>query len=527
MTLRPLLLPLLIAAAPAAGAPRFVDRAPELGLTHEYSGGWEHFVGGGVAVFDCNGDRFPELFLAGGEGPARLLVNRTAEPGAPLRFEDRTPPELAIRGVTGAYPLDLDNDGDQDLAVLRVGRNLLMAGEPECRFRDAGPGLGFDGGERWTTAFSATWEPGSRLPTLAFGNYVDRDDPEGPFGACDVNELHRPGTEGYGTPLILEPGFCPLSMLFSDWARRGRQDLRISNDRHYYLRGGHEELWRLDPEPRPYGEAEGWAAVSIWGMGIASRDITGDGLADVYLTSMGDQLLQYRDPSRDGPVWRDAPYSVGATAHVPYLGDDGRPSTGWHAQFGDMDNDGLDDLFVAKGNVDQMPENASEDPNNLLMQRPDGGFVETGAEAGLASVARSRGAALVDLNLDGRLDVVVVNRRAPVELHEAVGEAGNWLQVEVAQAGANTAMVGGCIELRGGGRVWTREITVGGGHAGGQSGFHHFGLGELDEVEMRLVAPDGSASPWRRVSANRFLRAEPGAGAGAAEMIVRELSIAP
>jgi enediyne biosynthesis protein E4 len=515
MTPRPLLAALLLVPAPAGAAPLFVDRAPGFGFAHAYAGGWEHFVGGGVAVLDCNGDRFPDLYVAGGEAPARLLVNRTAGPGAPLAFEDTTPPELALTGVTGAYPLDVDSDGRLDLAVLRVGRNRLMAGGAACRFHDASEALRFDGGDHWTTAFSATWENGNALPTLAFGNYVDRDDPDGPFGACDVNELHRPGPEGYGAPLILAPGFCPLSMLFSDWNRAGHQDLRISNDRHYYLRDGQEQMWRLDPVPHAYTEAEGWRAMSIWGMGIASRDITGDGLADMYLTSMGDQLLQYRDAAAAGPVWRDAPFATGAAAHVPYRGDDGRPSTGWHAQFGDVDNDGLDDLFVAKGNVDQMPENAAKDPNNLLMQRLDGSFAEAGAEAGLASTARSRGAALVDLNLDGRLDVVVVNRRAALEVHENVGAGtGNWLQVEVAQDGPNTALVGFCIEVRGGGRLWTREVTVGGGHAGGQAGLHHFGLGGLNEVEMRIVAPDGTASPWQAVVANRIVRATRAAGSG-------------
>ena len=41
------------------------------------------------------------------------------------------------------------------------------------------------------TAFSATWEPGAQLPTLAFGNYVDRDNPNGPFEACDINQVVR------------------------------------------------------------------------------------------------------------------------------------------------------------------------------------------------------------------------------------------------------------------------------------------------------------------------------------------------
>lgn len=502
----------LLAPAGFAAEPRFV--AQPLGFSHEYTGGWEHFVGGGVAVFDCDGDALPELYVAGGAGPARLLANRTARPGGAISFTDATPPELALEGVTGAYPLDIDADGHLDLVVLRVGANRIMLGEGGCRFRDGAEALGFEGGEAWTTAFSATWEPGAVLPTMAFGSYVDRADPNGPFEACDANLLYRPEGGRYGPPRRLDPGHCALSMLFSDWNRRGRQDLRISNDRQYYVRDGAEELWRMGPEPRLYTEDEGWTPVSIWGMGIASRDITGDGWPEVYLTSMGDQLLQFRDAAAPGPVWRNAPYAFGATATVPYVGDDGRPSTGWHAAFGDVDNDGRDDLFVAKGNVDQMPENAMADPNNLLMQRPDGSFAEAGFAAGLASPARGRGAALADLNADGRLDVVVVNRRAPLEVFENATEgAGHWLAVEPRASGPNARLVGGWIELRGGGRTWVREITVGGGHAGGQAGFEHFGLGTLAAAEVRVVAPDGDATPWLRVETDRHLRLVLAAGA--------------
>ncbi len=485
-------------------APRFVDRAPALHLDHVYSGGWEHFVGGGVAVLDCDGDRFPDLYLAGGAGPARLLRNVTSRPGDPIVYGDATDVNTGLTGVTGAWPLDFDGDGRPDLAVLRVGSNSLLRGTGDCRFEDAGDAIGFAGGDRWSTAFSATWEPGQRLPTLAIGNYVDRDAPDGPFGACDSNELHRPEGDRYGSPAILEPGFCALSMLFTDWNREGRADLRISNDRHYYVRNGYEQLWRTYPVPRPYGSEDGWEPVSIWGMGIASRDVSGDGWPDVYLTSMGDQLFQLRDPAGGRPVWRTVPFETGSAAHRPYLGDDGRPSTGWHAEFGDIDNDGDDDLFVAKGNVDQMPENAMADPNNLLLRAPDGRFVEGGAEAGLASPHRGRGAALADLNLDGRLDVVVVNRRAPVEIHENISiGTGNWLAIQVSQAGSNTRMVGGWIEVRTSAGLQTREITVGGGHGGGQDGPHHFGLGTAKSADVRLIDPDGVTGSWVEIAANR------------------------
>ncbi|MEM1065531.1 MAG: CRTAC1 family protein, partial [Pseudomonadota bacterium] len=213
------------------------------------------------------------------------------------------------------------------------------------------------------------------------------------------------------------------------------------------------------------------------------------------------QLLQINI----GVGFENAPFAIGTYAQRPHTGDDGRPSTGWHAEFGDVNNDGRLDLFIAKGNVDQMPSNAMRDPNNLLMQGEDGTFVERSVEAGVATGERARGAALSDLDGDGRLDLVVVNRRAPLEIWQNESAAGNWLQVSLRQPGANTRAVGAWVELRGAG-AQAREITVGGGHAGGQAGPVHFGLGAAEAAELRVIWPDGSTSDWVRLEANRRVR---------------------
>jgi hypothetical protein len=490
----------LALAAPAAADPAFVDRSAALPERVVYSGDWEHFVGGGVAVFDCNGDARPDMLAAGGTTPARLFVNETPAPGAAFAFRDGGLAE--ITGATGAYPLDVDGDGNLDLTILRVGPDLLLKGDGTCGFRDATAEWGLVTGDRWTTAFTATWERGRDRPTLVFGHYVDRTDPAGPFEACDTNTLYRPEGERYGAPVTLEPGFCALSMLISDWQRKGTPELRISNDRHYYVRGGYEQMWRLDPLAERT-EADGWRKVSLWGMGIASADLTGDGLPEVMLTSMGDQLLEINAGDRMEP----APYSIGTYAQRPFVGDDGRPSTGWHAEFGDVDNDGRLDLFIAKGNVDQMPSNAIHDPNNLLIQAPDGTFAERADEAGVATAERSRGAALADFDGDGRLDLVVMNRRAPMELWQNVTEnTGNWIAIEPRMDAPNTRAVGAWIELRAGGRVQAREVTVGGGHAGGQSGPLHFGLGAETAAEVRVIWPDGTATGWQRLDAGQIAR---------------------
>lgn len=469
--------PALILATGASADPLFENRSDGL-PNHVYDGGWEHFVGGGVAVFDCNGDDLPDIFAAGGENRAQLFVNQGDFTFAVADFPE-------ITGVTGAYPLDINDDGTLDMFVMRVGQNQMQMGAGDCRFSQ---GSLLPPRDDWTTAFTAWWT-GDTL-TMAVGNYVDRSDPDGPFEACDDNHLLRAGRGDYfATPLT--PGFCPLSMLATNDAR-GRPTLRISNDRHYYVRGGHEQMWDISDQ-RFLGPEDGWQNVSLWGMGIASRDLTGDGFDEVMLTSMGDQLLQMANP--DG-TYAAAPFSIGTYAQRPHIGDDGRPSTGWHAEFADVNNDTRPDLFIAKGNVDQMPGLATRDPNNLLMQNPDGTFTEAAATAGVATTDRSRGAAFADFDNDGRLDLVVMNRRAPMELYRNITEdTGNWLRVELSQMRSNNRAIGATVIVRYGedhSGIQVQQMTVGGGHAGGSALPLHFGLEDAESAIITVQWPDGS-----------------------------------
>lgn len=488
----------------AMPAPRFV--AESTGMDHVYQGGFEYFVGGGVAVLDCNADLLPDLYLAGGTGEAGLFVNRS-EIGGELVFERVTSPEVAMTSVSGAYPIDVDSDGIIDLAVLRVGENSILRGQGDCGFEPANGLWNLEGGDGWTVSFSATWEDGQNLPTLAFGNYLDLEVED--RSQCDDHIFMRPDGDRYRDPVRLSPGWCTLSILFSDWGRRGSADLRMTNDRHYYT-DGQEQLWRIEAgrAPELYSLADGWKEMQIWGMGIASHDLTGNGLPEVYLTSQGDNKLQTLTAPGSDPSYEDMALAVGVTAHRPFIGETNRPSTAWHAEFGDVNNDGFIDLFVTKGNVEAMPEFAMRDPNNLLLGQADGTFVEAAAEANLLDYARSRGAALVDLNLDGRLDVVVVERQEPVRVWRNTGDAGNWLAVEPSQGSPNNNAIGSWIEVRLGTEIIRSEVTIGGGHAGGELGPIHFGLGSAGTAEVRITWPDGEQSTWHEVTANQVVRVD-------------------
>jgi hypothetical protein len=398
----------------------------------------------------------------------------------------------------------------------------LLRGLGDCRFERANARWSFDGGTGWATAFSATWEGAAALPTVALGHYLQLDASGEPTFDCDQTALLRrsPGGTGYGLPIALTPGYCTLSMLFSDWDHSGRRDLRVTNDRHYAA-AAQEQLWNVAPgePPRLYTGADGWVPMQIWGMGIASYDVTGDGLPDIYLTSQADNKLQTLTGSPGKPTYGDIALQRGVTATRPFTGGDLLPSTAWHPEFADVNNDGYIDLFVSKGNVSTQADYATRDPSDLFLGQADGTFAEAADAAGVLTFASGRGAALADFNLDGLLDLVEVNlgdrtllwRNMGAGTPAAAAPMGGWVGLRLGEPGPNRDAIGAWIEVRVGSTVTRREVTIGGGHIGGQLGFVHVGLGAGQDPDVRVQWPDGELGPWLHVTANRFYDLDRGA----------------
>jgi enediyne biosynthesis protein E4 len=505
----------------ALGPPTFVDETAASGLDQVYAGDATFDTGGGVAVLDCDADGRPDVYVAGGTNPGALFRNDSAVGGA-LRLARVHDPATDLTAVTGAYPLDIDGDGNPDLVLLRAGETVLLRGLGGCRFERANERWGFEGGHGLAIAFSATWEGANRLPTLALGRFRTLDEQGNATLDCDSPRLFRPDATGdrYAAGLALEPGYCPLSLLFSDWSGTGERDLRVANDRNYYI-GGQEQLWRTAPGDAPhlYTAEDGWASLQIQGMGIAGYDLAGTGNQAYFLTSQADNKLQGLAGGPGRPAYQDIARKLGVTASRPGSGGDVLPSTSWHPEFEDVNNDGRIDLLVTKGNPSAVPEYAMRDPSALFLGQPDGAFTDAAERAGITVGDRGRGAALADLNLDGLLDLVEVFYEAPARVWRNVGGGdaaspspmGHWLGVRLAQPAPNADAIGAWIEVRTGATTSRRELTAGGGHASGELGWVHVGLGTARAAEVRVRWPDGTVGPWMPAAADSFVVVTKGA----------------
>jgi enediyne biosynthesis protein E4 len=153
---------------------------------------------------------------------------------------------------------------------------------------------------------------------------------------------------------------------------------------------------------------------------------------------------------------------------------------------------------------------AQDDPNNLLLSQKDGTFIEAADNAGVLSMLRGRGATLADFNLDGQLDMLVVNRRDNVQVwRNNSNELGNWLQLRLSQPDINRYAVGAWLKVEAGDKIIEREITIGGGHASGELGWIHVGLGATEEAVVTVAWTDGSSTTYT-LNANQFAILEKG-----------------
>ena len=257
----------------------------------------------------------------------------------------------------------------------------------------------FDGGDAWTVGFSATWEaPDAALPTLAFGDYIGdreerrRHDHLRRQRAAPACAATRPT---YAAPIAAAAELVHAVDAVQRLGPLGQAGpARLERSSLLPRRRGAAVAHRARASRRDYyGREDGWARLRIWGMGIASQDLTGDGYPEVFLTSQGDNKLQtLAEMVRPARPTRHRPASAGCSPTGRTPAATSLPSTAWHAAVRGRQRRRLDGPLRREGQRRRLrPDFAMRDPSNLLLGQPDGTFVEVGRGGGHRGLRPARG----------------------------------------------------------------------------------------------------------------------------------------
>jgi enediyne biosynthesis protein E4 len=189
----------------------------------------------------------------------------------------------------------------------------------------------------------------------------------------------------------------------------------------------------------------------------------------------------------------------------------------WGVVTGDFDNDGHEDVFLPSG----MGYPFFYWPNQLLMNRGDGTFVDRAAAEGVEpppggiylkeeiggkpATRSSRCAAVADFDGDGRLEVVTNNfNDAPYYFRNAFPRK-NYVAFRLRGTRSNRDAIGALVALHAGKEVMVRQVHGAGGYLSQSSRTAHFGLGDrkrIDRVEIRW--PSGTRQTIRSPALNKL-----------------------
>jgi hypothetical protein len=547
---RPVRLDPLASFTEAEGPPLFEDVTPHSGVQITYRNGEEadHFsifetVGGGVGIIDYDGDVLLDLFVTGGGRfagkdivglPCKLYRNLGGG-----RFQDVTA-EVGLDRLAGGQPwfythgvavADFDRDGRPDLLVTGWGRIALFRNVDGKRFEDVSARAGLDRGITWAT--SAAWADldGDGFPDLYVCQYVDWSLNNNPICRYDrgTRDVCTPARfRGLPHKVYRNNGDCTFSdvsstcglvasgpssgkglgVLAVDVDGDSKPDLYVCNDgvdKFLYLDRSSRGKIRFEECGVACGVSRDDGGNPNASMGVDAGDYDGSGKPSLWVTNFDNELpALYRNLSRPGHLFfRHRTTSAGIAAI-------GMKYVGWGTAFIDFDLDGWEDLFISNGHVLRFPKAEGVTRRQqaiLLLNSGDGKFRPATRLLGAYGQQGhlGRGVGFVDLDNDGRVDLVISHMNEPAAVLRNVGAKENhWLGVQLAGAG-HADVVGARVVLEAGGRQQTRWAKGGGSYASSSDRRLVFGLGKTQKIERVVVTwPDGKRQEWAGLSVDRY-----------------------
>lgn len=521
----------LMEVAHAAGID-FVHRAPNLDPKLAHVMPQVASFGAAVSVVDVDRDGWPDLYVTNsGEGSQNALYrnlgdgtfrNIAAELG--LADVNRTGTGVSMGAVWGDY----DNDGYEDLFLVKWGR-------PELYHNDRGRGFTRvseqAGLPAWINANSAIWfdyDGDGLLDLFVAGYYPDDLDlwhlkttrvmPDSFEYATNGGRkylFHNLGGgrfEEIGERVGLNSRRWTLAAAAADLRGTGRQDLFVANDY------GVSELFVNDGKVfREVGKESGIGFAPKSGMNASFGDVLNEGRLGVYVSNISEDGILIQGNN----LWMPVEAKAGELKFENQAREFGVELGGWSfgAQFGDLNNDGLVDLYLTNGYISLDKQSSywydfskvaggnsaiigdaknwpgfngrslsGYQAKRLWLNDGAGRFADVAPLVGVTDRHDGRAVALADFGNRGVLDVVVANQKGPLLLYRNTVAAGrHWIAFDLEGTTSNRSAIGAQVTL-----YWDRQkrvqvVSGGSGFAAQNDRRLHFGLGPKAQVEKAEI----------------------------------------
>lgn len=479
-------------------------------------------IGSGGALFDYDDDGRLDLYLVQNAGPNSGVTNRLyhQEPGGTFR-DVSAGSGLDVAGYgMGVAVGDVNNDGRPDVVLTEYRGIRLFLNNGNGTFTEATKPAGL-ATVNWATSASFVDYDRDGWLDLVVVQYLDYDPSQVCLGArgrpdfChpkmfppSVTRLFRNlGAQSGGkvafkdvttvSRLAEKPG-PSLGVMCADFDGDDWPDIFVAND------SAANHLWinqrngTFREEAIERGCAYNAAGRPEANMGVVFGDVDGDGLPDLFVTHLTEET---------NTLWLQGPRGTFTDrTRQANLANPARRGTGFGVILADFDRDGRPDLAVTNGRVFRAPNSNSPgfdwadyaEPNHLFANDGDGRFRDVNDPVFCGSRGVGRGLCGGDVFNRGRIDLVVMGISAPARLYRNVAPAaGHWLGVRAFAPEWKRDAYGAVVTVRAAGREQSRLIQPGSSYLVSNDPRAHFGLGAAETVDSIRIA-------WPDGSVERF-----------------------